>query len=185
MIPPSLFSVSFHIRFFPALLWRLLRGREEVRRWPFENHVPLEFTVLTILSAASALWGLPSALSNGSIPGWIFGGVGTIVFVLLFVNSIVSASGRPLTYECFSVKVFLFFVLLGFTGGSMIGKITFSSSGFALLLYGTGGLAAGYFAGILVGYWVQRLGWMAALFDLAALLAIPGLIVLGVLLTQF
>jgi hypothetical protein len=184
MIPPSLFSISFHVRFFPALLWRIVHRKEKEGRSPFENHVPLEFTVLTVLSAASALWGLPVALSSGSIPGWIFGGAGLAAFILLFVNSIASAYGRPLSYECFSVKVFLFFVFFGLTAGSMIGRISFSTSGLELLLYGVGGLLPGYFAGILAGYWVQKLGWMAGLFELAAILAIPGMIVLGIVLMQ-
>lgn len=62
----------------------------------------------------------------------------------------------------------------------MIGRITFSTSGFKLLLYGDGGWLPGYFIGILAGYWVQKLGWIAGLFELAAIMAIPSMIILRV-----
>ncbi len=180
--PPRFFSISFHLRFFPVLLWGSLRRKRPGREAPFAHHAPLEFTVFSVLSAASAVYGLQVAITNDSLTGWIFGIAGLVVFSGLLVASIVSASGIRPSYESFSVRVFLFFVMLGATAGLMSGKIAFSETGVVPLLLATGGFVAGYLAGIISGYWIQRLGWIASFFETAALLGIPGLAVVDIVI---
>ncbi len=182
MNPPKFLSFDFHLKFFPSLLWRRVRPSEEKYRSPFAGHLPLEFTIVTFLSVGAAVWGFTAACEKGSISGWIFGILGSAVFVALLINSIVSSAGTPPTYESFRVEIFLFLVFLGVTAGLMLGRLGFSHSGWKLMLCGFAGLFPGYGAGILGGLWIQRLGWMSAFLDYLALVAIPGLVIVDIIM---
>ena len=139
--PPSFFSLSFHTRFFPSLLWRRLRPRKEEYQSPFSNHIPLELTILVIVSKVAAIAGLGAGISRGSIIGWGVGILGLAVFAFFLVDSIRSQMGIRPSFDSFSFGIFFFFVVLGITVGLFEGTLLHSKS-----LAGWGGLA-GFVAG--------------------------------------
>ena len=177
---PSIFSLSFHTRFFPSLLWRRLRPRKEEYQSPFSNHIPLELTILVLVSQVAAIAGLGAGISRGSVVGWGVGILGLAVFTIFLVDSIRSQMGIRPTFDSFSFGIFFFFVVLGITVGLFEGTLHHSRS-----LAGWGGLAgfaAGYGAGILAGRGIQYLGWIGGLFSHLAVAGIVGLIVLDCVL---
>jgi hypothetical protein len=180
--PPKFLSVDFHLKFLPSLLWRLMRAKTRKDVSPFQNHVPMEFTIVTVLAVAAATWGFVAALEEGSITGWIVGIPGMVVLLALLINSVSSARDLRPSYESFRVEIFLFLVLLGTTIGLMVGRIGFSQSGWKIVLDGCGGLLIGYVAGVFGGLWIQRLGWIAFLFRVLAMPAIPGMIILDIIM---
>lgn len=174
---PKLMSIEFHARFFPSLLWNRLRPGERVGTgFPstFERYIA--FVACLILLAL----GIPGAVSSGSIIGWIMGGIGAVGMVALVINSIVSGSGAPPSFDDFLAGVFFFFVVLGITAGVFAG--TLEHSLLLGLLVGTGGLIAGYLLGILAGLWFQYLGWLSAMVNALAGLAILGMLVVDMVL---
>jgi hypothetical protein len=178
--PPSFFSLSFHTRFFPSLLWRRLRLRKEEYQSPFSNHIPLELTILVVVSKVAAIAGLGAGISRGSIIGWGVGILGLAVFAFFLVDSIRSQMGIRPSFDSFSFGIFFFFVGLGITVGLFEGTLLHSKS-----LVGWGGLAgfvAGYGAGIFAGLGIQYLGWIGGLFSHLAVAGIVGLIVLDCVL---
>jgi hypothetical protein len=94
--PPRFFSFAFHTHFFPSLLWRRLRPKKQEYQSPFSNHIPMEFTILTILSMTAGVAGLVAGFGRGSIIGWGLGGLGVAGFLALLIGSIRSEMGnRP------------------------------------------------------------------------------------------
>ncbi len=181
---PRFFSRAFHLKFFPSVVWGLFRLKRMAPRSGLSGHlgghIPIEFTILTVLSAWAGLFGLMAAIGNNSIPGWIFGTAGISVFTGLLVFSIRSEAGTRPSFESFSIAVFFFFVTLGITAGLFIGAVEHSRR---LGLIGVfAGLAAGYVAGTFAGLWVQRLGWMAKFFEMLAGAAVIGLVVVALVL---
>ncbi len=179
--PPSFFSLSFHTRFFPSLLWRRFRPKkEEEYRSPFSNHIPLELTILVVVSKAAAIAGLGAGISRGSIIGWGFGILGLAVFAFFLVGSIRSQMGIRPSFDSFSTGIFLFFIVLGITAGIFEGTLlrSRSSAGWG----GTAGFVAGYGVGIFAGLGIQRLGWIGGLFSHLAVAGTVGLIVLDCVL---
>ena len=47
--PPGFLSLEFHTKFFPALLWRLLRPQKREYESTFAGHITLEYPVLTVI----------------------------------------------------------------------------------------------------------------------------------------
>jgi hypothetical protein len=180
--PPKFLSVDFHLKFLPSLLWRLTHARTRKDVSPFQNHVPMEFTILTVLAVTAALWGFVAALEQAAIAGWIVGISGMAVLLGLLIHSVSSARDLRPSYEWFRVEIFLFLVLLGTTVGLMVGRIGSAQSGWRLVLDGVGGFLIGYVGGVFGGLWIQRLGWIAFLFSVLAVAAIPGMIVLDIIM---
>lgn len=173
---PQFLSFEFHTRFFPALLWGRLRPRERSGT-SFASAVELHvlFVVCFILLA----FGIPIAVSSGSIIGWIVGGIGAAGTVALVINSIFSRKNPP-SYDHFLIGVFFFFVTLGLTAGVFIGSLNHSLS--LGLLVGFAGLIIGYLLGILAGLWLQYLGWLASTVNGLAVPAVLGMILVDLVL---
>ena len=72
-------------------------------------------------------------------------------------------SGYTYTYESFAPSIFIFFVLLGLTGGIVTVGLVYESLTLATL-GALAGFAAGYVAGIFAGLWIHGLGFMAVWF---------------------
>jgi hypothetical protein len=168
---PKFLYLDFHLRFFPQVLRRRLRGKAKEGGVSFTS--TLEATILLAACVVLALIGLPSAITRGSIVGYVFsilgvGGAGT-----LFVWSVASSWGSPAGYDQFSPGVFFFFVLAGIFVGIPVGL-----SGHSFLLgvsLSLAGLVAGYPIGIFSGRQAQRLGWISTIVDMLAGLAAVGL----------
>ena len=168
---PSFFSVSFHTRYFPALLLRRLgigRDRDVTVREHVRFELPIAFAACGVLTA----FALPAALA-GSVLGGIGAAAGIAGLVALLVHSVSSVWGVAPTYEGLRPAVFFFFLALGVVGGLFAGRL----AGWALLALV--GPPLGYVTGIFAGLWAQRLGWLAGLFDLAAVGGVFGLVLLA------
>jgi len=91
-------------------------------------------------------------------------GAGGILF--LIVSSVYFPWGTRPSYENFQIGIFPFFVVLGLSSGSYAGIDRHS------LLVGTVagaiGCSAGHGRGIGFGLWIQRLGWIALVVNMAA-----------------
>jgi hypothetical protein len=169
------FSIAFHTRFFPSLLWSRLRPleREGTSFVPIENYIAFVFCFVL------AVAGIPNAINHHSIIGWVFGGTGLVGVLTLFISSICSRKGSP-SYDGFLTGVFFFTVILGLTAGIFTGTLEHS---FCLGLLGSAaGLVLGYVLGIFAGLWFQYLGSLAVLLDMLAGLAIIGMIVVDLVL---
>jgi hypothetical protein len=178
--PPDFFSLHFHLRFFPALLWNLLSPPKEEYRSPFADHLPLEYMVAPALCVIAVAIGFPVLQGKGAWWGWILLVLGACGFIALLIGSIRSEWGKRPDYRDFRPAVFFFFVVLGPTLGLMAGAIEHSPG---LKIAGSaGGLAAGYALGILAGRWIQVLGWMGRFLDVFALGGIAGMIILDMVL---
>ena len=86
---------------------------------------------------------------------------------------------RP-TYNAFLRGIFLFFVVLGLSGGVFTG--TLEHSFLKGLLVGAAGVLAGYLLGIIAGLWLQYLGWLADILNMLAFLAVFGMICVDIVL---
>jgi len=173
---PKFLSLEFHARYFPAmLLGRLRLGGRAGTGFPstFERYIA--FVVCLILLAL----GIPGAVSRSSIIGWIAVGIGTAGIVALLINSILSRKEPP-SYDCFLPGIFFFFVVLGITSGIFAGTLEHSLP--LGLLVGSGGLIAGYLLGILAGLWFQYLGWLSAMVNALASLAVLGMLLVDLVL---
>jgi len=178
--PPTFFSLQFHLRFFPALIWNLLSQPKEVYRSPFSDHLPVEYIVAPALCVIAVAIGFPVLLGKGAWWGWLFLIPGAAGFAGLLAASVRSVWGQKPDYRDFRPAIFFFFLFLGPTAGLLAGSIEHSP---ALKTAGTiGGLAAGYILGILAGLWVQVLGWMGRFLDVFALGGIAGMIILDLVL---
>ncbi len=181
---PTFLSWAFHLKFFPSILWRLLWPKKTELGPPLSghlvNHVPMEFTILTILSAGAALFGFMAVIGNNSILGWVFGITGIGGFMALLVSSIRFQAGTRPSYESFSIAFFCFFLTLGIAIGIFIGALEHSRSLGLICCFA--GLLPGYVSGIFAGLWIQRLGWIAKFLEMLAGVAIIGMVVLALVL---
>jgi hypothetical protein len=168
---PRFLSLEFHTRFFPrALLNRLRpRGRTGSGFYTFDHYLTLAVCLILVMIGA------PKALNQRSTVGWILFGIGLIGLVALFIHSMASQRGERPSYDSFLIGFFFLFITLGLIAGIYIG--THQQSIVLGLLAGAAGLLAGYLLGIFAGLQFQRLGWLAALLNILAGLAIIGLIV--------
>jgi hypothetical protein len=162
-------SLNFHTRFFSALLWGRLRPTERTGR-NFSSVVELH--VLFVICFILLVIGIPIALSNKLVIGWVVGGIGATGISALLINSIFSREAPP-SYDNFLIGVFFFFVILGLTAGIFAGSLEHSRS--LGLLVGVAGLIAGYLLGILAGLWLQYLGWLASTVNVLAWFAVLGM----------
>ncbi|MRR15630.1 MAG: hypothetical protein EG826_04130 [Deltaproteobacteria bacterium] len=176
--PPKVWSIEFHIRFFPVFLWRRFRSQEQ-RGTGF--HSPVELYIVLAVCIVLIVVGAPSALSRGSIGGWIACGLGAAGAIALVIHSIASAWGGRPSYEDFLAGCFLFFIALGLTVGIFVSSLNHYSF-FASLLLCLAGLIIGYMIGLAAGFGLQYLGWLAVLVNGAAYLAIIGMVVVDLVL---
>jgi len=174
---PKFFSFEFHVRFFPSLLRSRLRPKERAGTG-FPSS--LEPTVALAVCFILVMIGLPSAIDNKSLFGWVLTGLGLIGFAALFIQSISSHWGEKPSYDDFLIGIFFFFIILGLTAGIFVG--TMNHSFFLGLLVGLSGLLAGYVFGIFAGLWFQYLGWMAVILNLIAGLAVIGMFIVDMVL---
>jgi len=171
MNAPKFLSLEFHTRYFPGILVSRMRpGGRTGTGFPstMEHHIVLAVCIILLA------FGIPSAVSSGSIIGWVTGGIGAAGTIALVINSVFSRTKEPPSYEGFLAGVFLFFVFLGITGGVFVGTLEHSLS--LGLLAGSAGLVTGYLLGILAGLWLQYLGWLSA-----AVKGLAGLAAVGML----
>jgi len=164
-VPPKLASLEFHTRFMPRLIWDRLRHRKRAGS-TFVSSAFLEGMIgLTICLVLVAL-GSPSAVARGSILGWTMTILGTGGIIFLVVSSAYFQWGTRPGYENFQIGIFFFFVVLGLSGGIYAGIVRHS-----LLIgtfAGTAGFVVGYVTGLCFGLWMQRLGWIVGVVNIAA-----------------
>lgn len=174
-IGQKFFSIEFHTRFFPSLLWSRLRPIKRVGT----SFVPIEIYIVFAFCFVLAVAGIPNAITHHSIIGGVVGGTGVVGVLSLFISSICSRTGSP-SYDGFFIGVFFFSVVLGLTAGIFTGTLEHS---FCFgLLRSAAGLVAGYVLGIFAGLWLQYLGSLAVMLDMLAGLAIIGMIVVDLVL---
>lgn len=166
---PKFLSLKFHTRFFPALLWGRLRPGERAGT-SFSSAV--ESYVLFVIIFVLLAIGIPLAVSNKPVIGWVLAGMGAAGTVALLISSIFSRKEPP-SYDNFLIGVFFFFVILGLTAGVFIGTLKHSLT--PGMLVGAAGLVAGYLLGILAGLWFQYLGWVASIVNGLAIFAVLGM----------
>jgi len=168
-VPPKFLSLEFHARFFPGLLRDryLRRVRSETPGTTFTSTT--EMTVTLVVCLILAVIGIPSALTRGSIVGWILTALGVGGTVLLVILSVAGQWGTRPTYGDFLGGLFFFFVSLAVPAGVAVGMETHSP--WLGILAGIAGLLAGYALGILAGLRMQHLGWIATIVNMLAGLA--------------
>jgi hypothetical protein len=167
-VPPKFLSVEFHTRFFPQLLWaRLRRKKKETQGTTFTSTTEMMITLA--ICVILAVIGIPSALTRGSLVGWILTVIGIGGIVALLIVSVGAQWGNRPTYDDFLTGIFFFFVSLGILMGIALGMDRHSFWLGALVC--PAGLVGGYVLGILAGLWLQYLGWMAVILNMLAALA--------------
>lgn len=171
----EIFSLDYHLHFFPALLWNRLRRRGG----DGTTFVRMEYSLVFVFCCILAITGIPNALAHHSVLGWVVGGAGVAGIVAMAVFSIRSWTGPP-SYDNFLTGVFFFLLVLGFTAGVFAGALEHSL--LIGLLGSIAGLVTGYLLGIFAGLVVQYLGWLAVWVNLVAGLGVIGLIVLDLVL---
>jgi hypothetical protein len=176
---PGILSRDFHFRFFPQLLWSRLHPSDKIaERVTFSSN--MGFTILFFVCIVLALLGIPSALKQGSLPGWILSVIGLGGISFIFISSVLAYRGSRPTYDQFLLGIFFFFVFLGMTVGIFIGTLEHSSA--LGLMSCAAGLVCGYFLGIMAGLWFQYLGWIAGLANMMAGPLIIGMVTLDLVL---
>jgi hypothetical protein len=176
--PPSLLSIEFHTRFFPRFLWNRLSSKER-RGSGFNSSFELYISLIVCIILVAI--GIPSAVSHRSIAGWISSGIGAAGILAMIINSIVSSLGESPSINDFLVGFFFFFVTAGLTAGIFISTLEHYPL-FQSLLISVAGLSAGYAFGILAGFGLQYIGWMATLLDPLASLMVFGMLFLDLVL---
>jgi hypothetical protein len=174
---PGFLSLEFHFRFFPNLL--LGRLSPDDKQGTTFTSIP-ELYVLFFICLILVLAGMPSAVSNNSIIGWIAGGIGTAGIIAMLTNSILSGMRKPPSYDAFLKGIFFLFLFLGLSAGIFVGNLEHSLM--KGLLLGSTGLVAGYLLGILFGLWLQYLGWLAGFLNILAYLAVVGMLCVDMVL---
>ena len=177
-LPPRFLSIEYHTRFFPAFLWSRLRPK---KRTGSGFNSSFEVYIVLMVCIVLVAVGVPPALSRGSIAGWITTGIGAAGVLAMLVNSISSRRGEPPSQSDFLVGFFFFFVVAGLTAGIFIGTLEHYPL-LPGLLTGAAGLVAGYLLGMLAGFGMQYMGWLAAILDPLAGLAVLGMLVLDMVL---
>jgi hypothetical protein len=180
-IPPKFLSLSFHTKFIPALLWQRLRPKkEEEYQSPFANHIPMEFIIALAICGVLTAIGIPYALSDGSIIGWLIGGIGVAGILALLILSVKSGLEEPPSCNDFLMGIFFFFIFLGISAGIFNGSLKHSHS---LMIWGSiTGLFVGYVIGIFAGLYMQYLGWIAVLLNMLAGVSIIGMVIVDLVL---
>lgn len=124
-----------------------------------------EMFITLCVCVVLAIIGIPSA-ANGSVVGWILSMLGVGGTVVLVIISMIDQRGERPSYDDFLTGVFFFFVVLGVFIGIPAGMEAHSFPvGF---LAGLAGLVSGYIIGIIGGFWLQYLGWVAIVINMIA-----------------
>ena len=165
-VPPKFLTLEFHTRFFPRLLQDryLRRKKKETQGTSFTSTT--EMFLSAVVCAILAAIGLPSALSRGSIFGWVLSGIGVAGMIALVIQSVAAGCGIKPSYDDFLGGIFFFFVSLGFVAGVAAGLDAHSA--WIGIPATVAGLATGYALGILAGLRMQHLGWIAILLNMLA-----------------
>lgn len=179
--PPRFFSLAFHAKFFPAVLWRGVRPAQEECAPRFANHLPMECLLLFVGCAVLIAVGLPRAMARGSLIGWALCGAGGLGLLALLVQSVRAQAGSRPSFDAFRPVIFVFCIALGTILGVFAGS-TLLHGRWVSIAGGLIGLLAGYASGIVAGLWIQRLGWLGLLVDLVAGCALIGMLVVGLVL---
>jgi hypothetical protein len=158
-VPPIFLSLDFHTRFFPQLLLGryIRRKKTETKETTFISTMEMFITLAVCLILAAI--GIPSAVTRGSILGWILSIIGVGGTILLLVISVGAQWGTRPSYDDFLGGIFFFLLSLGAFLGFPVGMTTHSP--WLGILAGLAGLLAGYVLGIFAGLWLQCLGWFA------------------------
>ena len=179
---PEFFSLAFHTRYFPSVLWHRMRPKPQDEPSPFAHHLPVELIVALTGCAVLIAIGLPRVMTRGSPVGWLLCGLGLLGVLALLVHSVRAQMGSQPSFEAFRPIIFFFCVALGILLGVFAGGTVLHGRGSGVL-GGFLGLLVGYALGIAAGLWIQRLGWIGLLVDLAAGCAMIGMLVVGLVLT--
>jgi hypothetical protein len=165
---PKFLSLEFHTSFFPRLLWgRLRRKKKETQGTTFTS--TMEMIIALAVCLILAVIGIPSALTRGSVVGWILSIIGVGGILALLIASVGAQWGNRPTYDNFLTGVFFFFVSLGILIGIPVGMG--NSSPVLGVSVSLAGLLGGYMLGIFAGLRMQHLGWMALILNMVAGLA--------------
>lgn len=164
-IPPRFLSLEFHTRFFPRFIrdrFRSMRRQREGVSFP----PVLEMFLTLAVSFVLALIGVPLALNQGSILGWILTVIGVGGIILLFIQSVGSQWGSRPTYDDFLAGIYFLLVSLGIIIGIVIGMDHHAPV--AGVVISIGGFIAGHVIGIGASLQMQRLGWIAVIINMLA-----------------
>lgn len=165
--PPRFLSPAFHLDFFPKVLvyrYRHYKSRDRNKK----DHVLFEIPLMIAACGVTAAVGFPRALV-GSFAGIVISAVGSLGLIAMVAGAVVSEyrcrvrSRYTYAYESFSPSIFIFFVMMGLTGGILTGGVLYESLTVAVL-GALAGFLAGYVAGIFAGLWIYGLGFMAVWF---------------------
>ena len=165
---PGIFSVAFHLGYFPELVWSQLWGHPDSRK----RHVLIEIPIVFVGALVLVGSGLPGAVEQHSPQGWaltLFGAGGALAILLYCLRS---SRGLSLSYAEFEPWVFLLLCALGVLGGMVLGLSWHWPWTGAFL-----GASAGYWLGLGAGLQAQRLGPLRVFVALAAGLGLFGLAV--------
>jgi hypothetical protein len=164
-VSPSFLSLEFHLRFFPRLLRARLKSKgRKMRGGAFTS--TLEMIVSLAVCFILAVIGIPLALNQGSILGWILTVIGAGGIVALFIQSVGSQWGSRPTYDDFLAGIYFLAVTLGIISGIPVGMDHHAPV--AGLFTSIGGFIAGHALGIGAGLQMQRLGWIAVIANMLA-----------------
>jgi hypothetical protein len=168
-VPPKFLSLDFHSRFFPRLLLDryLRRKKNELQGTTFTSTTEMFVTLAVCLILA--IIGIPTALTRGSITGWILSILGVGGTILLLIMSVGAHWGNRPSYDDFLGGIFFFLVSLGVFIGIPVGMDAHSP--WLGIFASLAGLFAGYALGIFAGLQLQRLGWFATIISMVAGLA--------------
>jgi hypothetical protein len=165
-VPPTFMSLEFHTRFFPQLLLdRYSRRKKPGPKGTGFTSTMEMFITLTVCLILIAI-GIPSAVTRGSILGWILAVIGVGGTILLLVKSVGAQWGTRPSYDDFLGGIFFFLVSTGVFIGIPVGMTAHSP--WIGILAGVAGLLGGYVLGIFAGLWLQCLGWFAIPVNLLA-----------------
>ena len=172
----KIFSLTFHKTVFLPLLLRKLKPIKDEEHSNLE--IPFEYTILAVSSLFSMVVGL---INYQAIIGLIIGLLGATVFFSLLISSIRShlQTNQKPTWEGFRLSPFLFLILLGIT----IGLVLSAGAGVVIKIMGAScGLIIGYLLGIPAGLWIQSLGWIRTIIEVALVPVIIGLFGVSILM---
>jgi len=176
---PSVFSPSFHLRFFPRLLWSLRPRLGAPTPGSLARHALHEHTLLPAAAILVLVTG--TSLAGGEHPalGWTLAAAGGAGLVALLVHAVWTRPREAPTWEGFGVTLFALALALA-VGGCLIAGLRLPA--LHLLSLTAASLVAGYIVGLAAGFWVQVLGYMEGPVRFVAGIAVIGVGFVDVLL---
>jgi hypothetical protein len=164
-VPPRFLSLEFHVRFFPRFLRTHLKSMRRGKEGGSFTST-LEMIVSLAVCVILAMIGIPLALAQGSIFGWILTVIGLGGICVLFIQSVGSQWGSRPTYDDFLVGIYFLAVSLGIIVGIPVGMDRHSP--LAGIATSIAGFLAGHLLGIGASLQLQRLGWIAVIINMLA-----------------